>query len=153
MRRFLHRTPPQAVRQLVRLHDRLRNQLFDLPRAHSIRILDLDSVVLTVYGEQQGSRVGYNPKKKGRRSYYPLLCFESSRQEFWHGSFRPGNAAASTGAVRFMERCLTLKRWHLYRHHHRRDRNHCRQRHANCHRYSNVRGYHPRGSFRLAISH
>jgi hypothetical protein len=31
MRRFLHRMPPQAVRQLVRLHDRLRNQLFDLP--------------------------------------------------------------------------------------------------------------------------
>ncbi len=106
LRRFLHRMEPQAVRQLVRLHDRLRNQLFGLPQAHSALIFDLDSVVLTVYGEQQGARVGYNPKKKGRRSYHPLLCFESQRQEFWHGSFRPGNAAANTGAVRFMERCL-----------------------------------------------
>ena len=115
MRRFLHRMPPQAVRQLVRLHDRLRNQLFDLPQARSSLVFDLDSVVLTVYGEQQGSRVGYNPKKKGRRSYHPLLCFESSRQEFWHGSFRPGNAAANTGAVRFMEHCLTKVPSHLAR--------------------------------------
>ena len=106
LRRFLHRIEPQAVRQLVRLHDRLRAQLFELPQPRSTLVLDLDSVVLTVYGEQQGSRVGYNPKKKGRRSYHPLLCFESQRQEYWHGSFRPGNAAASTGAVRFMERCL-----------------------------------------------
>lgn len=115
LRRFLHRMPPQAVRQLVRLHDRLRNQLFDLPRAHSSLIFDLDSVVLTVYGEQQGARVGYNPKKKGRRSYHPLLCFESSRQEYWHGSFRPGNAAASTGALRFMERCLAKVPAHVAR--------------------------------------
>ena len=106
LRRFLHRLEPQAVRQLVRLHDRLRGQLFGLPQACSALIFDLDSVVLTVYGEQQGARVGYNPKKKGRRSYHPLLCFESRRQEFWHGSFRPGNAAANTGAVRFMECCL-----------------------------------------------
>jgi len=28
--------------------------------------------------EQQGARLGYNPKKRGRRSYIiPLLCFES----------------------------------------------------------------------------
>jgi len=106
LRRFLHRIEPQAVRQLVRLHDRLRSQLFGLPQVCSALIFDLDSVVLTVYGEQQGARVGYNPKKKGRRSYHPLLCFESQRQEFWHGSFRPGNAAANTGAVRFLERCL-----------------------------------------------
>ena len=106
LRRFLHRIQPQTVRQLVRLHDRLRSQLFGLPQVHSTLILDLDSVVLTVYGDQQGARVGYNPKKRGRRSYHPLLCFESGRKEFWHGSFRPGNAAANTGAVWFMERCL-----------------------------------------------
>jgi hypothetical protein len=106
LRRFLHRMEPQAVRQLVRLHDRLRARLSALPKPRSGLVFDLDSVVLTVYGQQQGARVGYNPKKKGRRSYHPLLCFESQRQEFWHGSFRPGNAAANTGAVRFLERCL-----------------------------------------------
>jgi len=32
-------------------------------------ILDLDSTVVTVYGKQSGSAVGYNPTKKGRPSY------------------------------------------------------------------------------------
>lgn len=106
LRRFLHRLKPQSVRQLVRLHDRLRTQLFSLPQPRTTLVFDLDSVVITVYGQQQGARVGYNPKKKGRRSYHPLLCFESHRQEFWHGSFRPGNTSANTAVVPFMERCL-----------------------------------------------
>lgn len=32
-------------------------------------ILDVDSTVVTVYGKQAGSAVGYNPTKKGRPSY------------------------------------------------------------------------------------
>jgi len=63
-------------------------------------------VVLTLYGHQQGARVGYNPKKRGRRSYHPLLCFEAQRHEFWHGSLRPGNAASNTGVIHFLRRCL-----------------------------------------------
>src|SRR5580658_3636900 len=106
LRRFLHRLEPQAVRQLAGLHDRLRAQLFDLSPARTTLIFDLDSVVLTVYGQQQGARVGYNPKKHGRRSYHPLVCFESRRQEYWHGSWRPGNVLAHTGVVKFMDRCL-----------------------------------------------
>jgi hypothetical protein len=33
-----------------------------------------DETVLTVYGNQEGSEIGYNPKKKGRRSYLARLC-------------------------------------------------------------------------------
>jgi hypothetical protein len=106
LRRLLHRLEPATIRQLVRMHDRLRRQLFGVPVPRTTLIFDLDSVVLTVYGQQQGARIGYNPKKKGRRSYHPLLAFESHGQEFWHGSFRPGNTAAKTGAVHFLERCL-----------------------------------------------
>jgi hypothetical protein len=106
LRRFLQRLPIKSIRQLVGLHDRLRSQLFSLPQTPSSLIFDLDSVVLTLYGHQQGARVGYNPKKKGRRSYHPLLCFEAYRQEFWHGSLRPGDTVANTGVVFFLQRCL-----------------------------------------------
>lgn len=106
LRRFLKRLPPKAIRQLVALHDQLRTKLFAVPRPRSTLIFDLDSVVLTVYGKAQGARVGYNPKKPGRRSYHPLLCFEAHLQEFWHGSLRPGNAASATGAVPFLRLCL-----------------------------------------------
>jgi hypothetical protein len=106
LRRFLQRLSPQGIRQLVRLHDKLRHQLFALPSTPTTLIFDIDSVVLTLYGHQQGARVGYNPRKRGRRSYHPLLCFEAHHQEFWHGSLRPGDVAANTGVIPFLQRCL-----------------------------------------------
>lgn len=106
LRRFLKRLPPKWIRQLVRLHDSLRARLFTLPKKRSSLVFDLDSVVITIYGKQEGARVGYNPRKKGRRSYHPLFCFEAHFQEFWHGSLRPGSAATSTGVVPFLKVCL-----------------------------------------------
>jgi hypothetical protein len=106
LRRFLKRLPPKTIRQIVRLHDSLRGYLFPFPKKRTSLIFDLDSTVLIIYGRAEGARVGYNPKKPGRRSYHPLLCFEQTFQEFWHGSLRPGNAGASTGAVPFMKVCL-----------------------------------------------
>jgi hypothetical protein len=106
LRRYLGRLSPKAIRQLARLHDQLRWQLFNLPQARTRLTFHLDSVVLTLYGKQQGARLGYNPKKKGRPSYHPLLCFEAHGQEFWHGSLRPGDAATNTGARALVTRCL-----------------------------------------------
>jgi len=115
LRRFLQRLSPQTIRQLVRLHDQLRQELFALPSAPSSILFDLDSVVLTLYGHQQRARLGYNPRKKGRRSYHPLLCFEAHRQEFWHGSLRPGDIAANTGGIPFLQRCLAKVPSHIAR--------------------------------------
>ena len=106
LRRFLVRLAPAAIRQMVRLHDQLRAELFALPQARTQLEFHLDSVVLTVYGHQQGARKGYNPRKKGRRSYHPILCFEGHGQEFWHGSLRPGDTASNTGARFMVRRCL-----------------------------------------------
>ena len=46
-------------------------------------LFDVDSTVIIIHGWAEGARVGYNPKKSGRRSYPPLLCFEEGFQEFW----------------------------------------------------------------------
>src|SRR5437879_350009 len=69
------------------------------PRA----IFDLDSTVLTVYGHQERAEVGYNPKKRGRPSYLPLLCFEGRTQDCWEGSYHAGNVYASTVAIPLLE--------------------------------------------------
>ena len=106
LRRFLKRLSPKTIRKLVRLHDSLRAHLFSLPNERTTLIFDLDSVVITIFGKQEGGRIGYNPKKHGRRSYHPLLCFEAHFQEFWHGSLRPGNTVALTGAIPFIRICL-----------------------------------------------
>lgn len=106
LRRFLKRLSPQAIRQLVRLHDSLRGYLFAIPKPRHSLTFDIDSVVITIYGKAEKAAVGYNPKKRGRRSYHPLFCFEAHLQEFWHGTLRPGNAGSSTGIIPFLEVCL-----------------------------------------------
>ncbi len=107
LRRFLKSLPPKSIRQFVRLHDSLRAYLFALPQRRHSLTFDLDSTVLIVYGHLEGAHTGYNPKKPGRRSYHPLLCFEATLHEFWHGSLRPGNAADASGAIPFLKVCLT----------------------------------------------
>ena len=69
-------------------------------------IFDLDSTVLTVYGHQQRAEVGYNPKKRGRPSYLPLLCFEGRSQDCWEGSYQPGNVQAATITIPLLERAF-----------------------------------------------
>lgn len=115
LRRFLRRLPPAAIREMVRLHDRLRAELFSLPQGRTQLEFHLDSVVLTLYGKQQGARKGYNPRKKGRPSYHPILCFEAHGQEFWHGSLRPGDTGSSSGARFIIQRCLQKVPSHIAR--------------------------------------
>ena len=62
--------------------------------------LNLDSSVLTRYGNQQGAKRGYNPKKRGRPSHHPLLAFLGSGYvvNLWN---RSGHSSAGQSAVSF----------------------------------------------------
>lgn len=59
--------------------------------------LDLDSHVTVVYGNQQRASVGYNPKKRGRKSYHPMLCFIGETRDYVAGVLRSGNHHTSYG--------------------------------------------------------
>jgi hypothetical protein len=65
--------------------------------------LDLDSHVTAVYGNQQRAGLGYNPKKKGRKSYHPLLCFVGESRDYIGGLFRSGTHHSSYNAVKFLK--------------------------------------------------
>jgi len=65
--------------------------------------LDLDSHVTPVYGTQQRAGLGYNPKKKGRKSYHPLLCFIGQTRDYIGGLFRSGKHHTSYHAVKFLK--------------------------------------------------
>jgi hypothetical protein len=103
VRRFLLRIAPLALRQLRTLHGRLLQDMISRPRAPTRLIFDLDSTVLVVYGKQEQSQVGYNPLKRGRASYHPLLCFEGQTQDFWEGELRPGDVHTSRGAIELLQ--------------------------------------------------
>jgi hypothetical protein len=81
--------------------------------------VDFDSTVITRYGDQQGSAVGYNPNKKGRNSHHPLMAFISQTRMVANAWLRPGNTAASSNCVEFMretfDRCLDGKKVGLVR--------------------------------------
>jgi Transposase DDE domain group 1 len=97
---------PQALTRLRKLHDRFLAKMIAKPHLPSGLIFDLDSTVLVVYGKQQGAEVGYNPTKRGRRSYHPLLCFEGRTKDFWHGELRPGNVHTASGTLDLLKACF-----------------------------------------------
>jgi len=69
--------------------------------------LDLDSSVRGVYGSQEGAAKGYNPHKKGQKSYHPLFCFIAENRECLHHWFRCGDAYTGNGADEFIKECYS----------------------------------------------
>ena len=70
--------------------------------------LDVDSTEKSVYGNQQGATKGFNPHKKGAKSYHPLLAFFSERKVVVNSWFRSGNAYTSNGIVEFIKQTKLL---------------------------------------------
>jgi len=103
LRRFLERFARAGRNAFLKLHDRWRAEML----GHPAQVLfDLDSTVLTVYGHQERAAVGYNPKKRGRPSYLPLLCCEGRTQDCWEGSYHAGNVHVSTVTLALLERAF-----------------------------------------------
>src|SRR2546425_7844270 len=96
LRRFLLRVAPVALPRLRALHDQFLQRMTITPHRLTRLIFDVDSTVLVVYGQQEQARRGYNPIKRGRPSYHPLLCFEGQSKDFWHGELRPGDAQTAS---------------------------------------------------------
>lgn len=72
--------------------------------------LDFDGSVLTTRGYTEGSAVGYNAKRCGARSYYPLFCTIAQTGQFLDFHHRPGNVHDSNGAKAFMLECVQAAR-------------------------------------------
>lgn len=107
LRRFLMRISPETLRRLRRFHETLLKEMVVRPSLPTSLVFDLDSTVLTVYGRLEGAKIGYNPFKKGRPSYHPLLCFDGIRGDCWEGEFRAGNVHTGLGALDLLKRVFS----------------------------------------------
>lgn len=77
-------------------------------RLHTI---DIDSTVLTRYGNQEGVEVGYNPRKKGRGSHHPLIAFAAEVKMVVQAWMRTGDSVSSTDLEEFLKLILqTIKK-------------------------------------------
>jgi hypothetical protein len=69
--------------------------------------MDLDSTVAPVYGNQEGADKGYNPKKRGLKSYHPLLAFVYEKGFLLNGILRCGSAYTSNGVIQFFHETVS----------------------------------------------
>lgn len=71
--------------------------------------LDFDGSVVSTNGRNvEGTAVGYNNKKKGLRSYYPLFCTIGQTGQVFDVYHRPGNVHDSNGAREFITECISI---------------------------------------------
>jgi hypothetical protein len=70
--------------------------------------LDVDSSVITCYGEQEGAKKGYNPTKRGRNSHHPLFAFINDIRMVANCWNRSGNTASNSNCIHFLEETLSI---------------------------------------------
>ena len=91
--------------ELHKVEDEARKRVWEKKWFGRITV-DMDSTVIGVNGSQEGAAKGFNPKKKGQKSYHPLLCFIAETRECLHSWFRTGSAYSGNGAADFMKECF-----------------------------------------------
>jgi hypothetical protein len=107
--RMLKEADPKSVENLRQL---VRELLFErLVRLGLARItLDFDGSVLSTTRRAEGTAVGFNKKKKGARSYYPLFCTIAQTGQVLDFLHRSGNVHDSHGAREFILACIQAVR-------------------------------------------
>ena len=103
--RMLKEADEKSVRNLREL---LRKMILErLAKLGLARVtVDFDGSVLSTKRHAQGTAVGFNKKKKGARSYYPLFCTISQTGQVFDFLHRAGNVHDSNGAKDFILGCL-----------------------------------------------
>lgn len=107
--RRLASADPTSVHRLRGLN---RSLILDrLNREHRSRItLDFDGSVLSTKRHAEGTAVGFNKKKKGLRSYYPLFATVAHTHQVFDFHHRHGNVHDHNGAIAFIQHCLDRTR-------------------------------------------
>jgi len=107
---------PKSCQELSEVEDTIRRKVWGKKWFGRVT-LDLDSSVRTVFGNQEGAKVGYNPHKKGKKSYHPIFCFIAETRECLHSWFRDGSAYSANGSVEFVKECferLPKRVWKIF---------------------------------------
>jgi len=68
--------------------------------------MDFDGSVCSTRRYAEGTAVGFNRKRKGERSYYPLLCTVAQTSQIFDALPRSGNVHDSNGSLEFIRACV-----------------------------------------------
>lgn len=70
--------------------------------------LDIDSSIITRYGDQDGAKKGYNKHKPGRKSQHPIIAFVSDIEMVANFCLRSGDAHTANNFQAFLEETLSF---------------------------------------------
>jgi hypothetical protein len=107
--RILATTDKTSVVQMrAMLRTLVRDRLVQIAPARITA--DFDGSVCGTSRKAQGTAVGYNKRKKGQRSYYPLFCTIAQTGQVFDVLHRPGNVHDSNGSRSFIIACIVALR-------------------------------------------
>jgi len=75
---------------------------------YSNMTLDVDSTVITRFGNQEGAEVGYNPRYKGRKSHHPIIAFLAEPKMIANAWIRSGDSASNTQFIEFLKNTFEM---------------------------------------------
>lgn len=110
--RMLAKVDEKAVDQLRRLSREMVLERLLAERLARVT-LDFDGSVLSTQRHAEGTAIGFNKKKKGARSYYPLFCTVAQTGQIFDLLHRPGNVHDSNGSLPFIYDCVQTVRGQL----------------------------------------
>ena len=98
-----------------KLRELLTNIVLERLTALALRriTLDFDGSVQSTKRKAEGTAVGFNKRKKGARSYYPLFCTVAQTGQVFRFLHRSGNVHDSNGAKEFILDCVRRLRAQL----------------------------------------
>jgi hypothetical protein len=107
--RYLDSLGINQARSILRIMSRLREEAWKRFGIKYSRIaIDIDTTVETMYGDQEGGRIGHNPKHRGKKGYRPVLCFIEQTREYLYGKLRKGETVSGEETAKIIH---VLKRY------------------------------------------
>lgn len=105
----LSRYSQETIEELSLVNQRLLDILCKLTEPRYVD-LHFDSKVITVYGDQENAKEGYNPHKHGWKSYHLKVCTVEPFGLILAIFLEPGNHVSATDFVGFYKKCLAVVR-------------------------------------------
>ena len=100
--RFWNRMDDSTLGQFLSILKKMRKAVYSVSMPREV-ILDLDSTLLTAYGQQEGRRFNFHYQDSG---YHPLLCYDGHTLDLIQIQLRTGNVFSSDGTVDFLQPVL-----------------------------------------------
>jgi hypothetical protein len=90
---------------LIKVGSVLRERAWQICALNHKRIhISIDTTAETLYGNQQGGRVGYNTSHRGKKACRPALCFVDEARECLLGKLRKGDVLDGEECAAFIGR-------------------------------------------------